>query len=76
MLTYNLCFWAVTNLRSGDYRVYSVCRILDIWKKIASNDSEKIEKQTCIQNSLMEFLNTYPIGKNGLNELEGIHPHT
>ncbi|CAJ0826405.1 196_t:CDS:10 [Entrophospora sp. SA101] len=66
----SLCFWAVTNLRSGDYRIYSVCRILDIWKKIAYNDNEKIEKQTCIQNSLMKFLNEYQIGKNGLDELD------
>ncbi|CAH1771413.1 10658_t:CDS:2, partial [Entrophospora sp. SA101] len=59
-----------TNLRSGDYRIYSVCQILDIWKKIAYNDNEKIEKQTCIQNSLMKFLNEYQIGKNGLDELD------
>ncbi|CAJ0627556.1 13205_t:CDS:10, partial [Entrophospora sp. SA101] len=68
----SLCFWAVTNLRSGDYRIYSVCQILDIWKKIAYNDNEKIEKQTCIQNSLMKFLNEYQIGKNGLDELDVI----
>jgi hypothetical protein len=67
-----LCRWAITPFRKGDFRVYSVSTILDIWKNGVSDVDEKLERQTIIQSSLVEFLDTYPFGENGFNEQEGI----
>ncbi|CAG8776104.1 7791_t:CDS:2, partial [Acaulospora morrowiae] len=67
---YTLCYWAVTNHRAGDYRVYSVCTILDIWKKELVEAEERFRRQNLIQNSLMEFLDNYPFGNNGICEQE------
>ncbi|RIB08520.1 hypothetical protein C2G38_341878 [Gigaspora rosea] len=63
-----LCYWAVTKHRAGDYRVYSVSTILDIWKNSMTKAEEKLQRQTTIQNSLMDFLDIYPLGCNGICE--------
>ncbi|CAG8628072.1 35177_t:CDS:10, partial [Racocetra persica] len=65
---YGLCYWAVTKHRAGDYRIYSVSTILDIWKNAMTNADEKLQRQTTIQNSLMDFLDIYPLGCNGICE--------
>ncbi|CAG8548541.1 13525_t:CDS:10 [Dentiscutata erythropus] len=65
---YWLCYWAVTKYRAGDYRVYSVSTILDIWKSSVTNAEERLQRQTTIQNSLMDFLDIYPLGCNGICE--------
>lgn len=70
---YMLCYWAVSIHRTGEYRVYSVRTILDIWKNFAISEDEKFQRQKSIQNSLMEFLDTYPLGGNGICEREGIN---
>ena len=69
---YTLCRWAITPSREGDFRVYSVSTMLDIWNNGVSDVDEKLERQTIIQSSLVEFLDIHPFGKNGLNEQEGI----
>ncbi|CAG8558036.1 19105_t:CDS:2, partial [Racocetra fulgida] len=68
---YGLCYWAVTKHRAGDYRIYSVSTILDIWKNAMTNADEKLQRQTTIQNSLMDFLDIYPLGCNGICEKDG-----
>ncbi|CAG8715697.1 15001_t:CDS:2, partial [Cetraspora pellucida] len=40
---YWLCHWAVTKHRAGDYRIYSVSTILDIWKNAMTNTDEKLQ---------------------------------
>ncbi|RIA84360.1 hypothetical protein C1645_784260 [Glomus cerebriforme] len=67
---YTLCRWAITPFRGGDFRVYSVSTILEIWKNGVSDAEEKLERQTIIQSSLVEFLDMYPFGENGFNEQE------
>ncbi|CAG8457255.1 6479_t:CDS:10 [Scutellospora calospora] len=65
---YWLCYWAVTKHRAGDYRIYSVSTIIDTWKNAATKVEEKSQRQTTIQNSLMEFLDSYLLGCNGICE--------
>jgi hypothetical protein len=69
---HTLCRWTITPFREGDFRAYSVSTILDIWKNGVSDVKEKLERETIIQSSLVEFLDIYPFGVNGLNEREGI----
>ncbi len=69
---YTLCYWAVTPFREGDFRVYAVSTILNIWKNGSAVEEELEQRQTAIQSSLVEFLDEYPFGKNELNEKEGI----
>ncbi|CAG8473950.1 17776_t:CDS:10 [Rhizophagus irregularis] len=67
---HTLCRWTITPFREGDFRAYSVSTILDIWKNGVSDVKEKLERETIIQSSLVEFLDIYPFGVNGLNERE------
>ena len=68
MHIYTLCYWAITPFREGDFRIYAVSTILNIWK----NEEELEQRQLAIQTSLVEFLDTYPFGKGELDEKEGI----
>ncbi|GES85186.1 hypothetical protein RCL_jg26864.t1 [Rhizophagus clarus] len=67
---HTLCRWTITPFREGDFRAYSVSTILDIWKNGVSDVKEKLERETIIQSSLVEFLDIYPFGENELNEQE------
>ena len=60
---YTLCRWAITPFREGDFRAYSVSTMLDIWKNGVSDVDEKLERQTVIQSSLVEFLDMYSFGQ-------------
>jgi hypothetical protein len=69
---YTLCRWAITPFREGDFRAYSASTILDIWKNGVSDVEERLERQTIIQSSLVEFLDRYSFEENEFNEQEGI----